>query len=117
MANDKKTIGIVKESAAALASLANAGHFESELDAAKFAMALAIRQNVPAGSTEGADTKWNVGSVDPDGSVRMLVEALYPGTEEPYRLIEHLINEGLRGLPATPDVWQLLQDELDGHRP
>ena len=117
MASDKKTIGIIRESAAALASLLNAGHFESELDAAKFAMALAIRQNVPAGSTEGADTKWNVGSVDSDGSLRLLIEALYPGAEEPYRLVEHLMNEGLRRLPATPDVWQLLRDEVGDRRP
>lgn len=108
MANDKRTIGITKENASALAALVTAGHFESEVDAAKFAMALAIREGVTSGVTEGADTKWNAGSVDPDGSLRTLLEALYPGTQEPYRLAEHLMNEGLRVLPPSPDVWKLL---------
>ena len=108
MANDKKTIGITKENASALAVLVDAGHFESELDAAKFAMAFAIREGITSGGTDGADTKWNAGSVDPDGSLRALVEACYPGTEEPYRLVEYLMNEGLRALPSMPDVWQLL---------
>lgn len=98
MATDKKTIGITKSNAATLAELAAAGHFASELDAAKFAMSYAIRRGTPAGATDGADTKWNVGSIDPDGSLRSLVEALYPDVPDPYRLVEHLMNEGIQAL-------------------
>jgi hypothetical protein len=101
MAIDKKTIGITKQNSAALARLVSAGSFGSELDAAKFGMAFAIKSGVLAGSTDGAETKWNVGSVDPDGSLRSLLEALFPSTMEPYRLAEHLMNEGIRGLDAT----------------
>jgi hypothetical protein len=103
MASDKKTIGITKANALALASLVEAGRFGSELDAAKFAMAFAINQGVPPGSTEGAETKWNAGSVDSDGSLRALLESLYPGTSEPYRLLEHLMNEGLKALAPSDD--------------
>lgn len=46
------------------------------------------------------------------GALRAVIEALYPDEVNPYRLVEHLINEGLRlldkgdGLP--PDVAGLL---------
>ena len=101
MASDKKTIGITRVNAAALGQIVNAGHFASELDAAKFAMAHAIQRGVASGNSDGAETKWNVGSVDPDGSMRSLLEALYPDTSEPYRLAEHLINEGITLLAPT----------------
>lgn len=112
MATDKKTIGITKANAAALAALVSAGRFGSELDAAKFAMAFAIKEGATAGSTDGAETKWNVGSVDPDGSMRSLLEALCPDSSEPYRLAEHLMNEGIRRLTtqlgATGDLYETL---------
>jgi hypothetical protein len=98
MASDKKTIGITKANAVPLADLVSAGRFGSELDAAKFAMAYAIKNGSRSGSTDGAETKWNVGSVDPDGSMRALLEALYPDAPEPYRLLEHLMNEGIKAL-------------------
>lgn len=100
MANDKKTVGITKANATALAELVTAGRFASELDAAKFAMAYAVKFGITRGNTEGAETKWNVGSIDPDGSVRSLVEALCPEASEPYRLAEHLMNEGIKMLSA-----------------
>lgn len=99
--NDKKTIGIAASNAAGLEALASRGRFGSELDAAKFAMAYAIRAGVPPGTTENAGTKWNVGSVDPDGSLRALIEALFPETGEPYRLAEHFMNEGTRLLSSS----------------
>jgi len=115
MPSDKKTIGITKANGPILTELVSEGRFGLELDAAKFAMAFAIREGVPAGNTDGAETKWNVGSVDPDGSMRGLLEALYPETTEPYRLIEHLMNEGLQGLKKDEgrpiDVYDALFSE------
>lgn len=101
MAADKKTIGINKTNAAALNTLVFSGRFGSELDAAKFAMAYAIKLGLPAGTSDGAETKWNVGSVDPDGSLRSLLEALFPAVSEPYRLAEYLMNEGLKHIGET----------------
>jgi hypothetical protein len=112
MASDKKTIGITKANATALLQLVAAGHFASELDAAKFAMAHAIKAGVHSGTAEGAETKWNVGSVDPDGSMRSLLEALFPDTDEPYRLAEHLMNEGVRLLTAKVSGSADLYDTL-----
>jgi hypothetical protein len=115
MASDKKTIGITKANAKLLMELVAAGHFGSELDAAKFAMAHAIKNGVKPGGTEGAETKWNVGSVDPDGSMRSLLEALFPEAAEPYRLAEHLMNEGLKILATkvggAADLYETLFTE------
>jgi hypothetical protein len=112
LGGDKRTIGITTANERSLGALIEAGNFGAELDAAKFAMAHAISRGAEAGATDGANTKWNVGTVDPDGSMRALVEAIYGEVSEPYRLIEHLINEGLRLLQATdatpPDVVGLL---------
>lgn len=105
---DKKTIGVTTSNERALAALASAGRFNTDIEAAKFAMAHAINQGIGRGTTEGAGTKWNMGSFDSDGSLKAIVEALHPEETNPYRLVEHLINEGLRlldkgdGLP--PDV-------------
>lgn len=112
MASDKKTIGVTKANAPVLAQLVSAGRFGSELDAAKFAMAYAIKAGLAAGTTDGAETKWNVGSVDPDGSLRSLIEALCPDAGEPYRLAEHLMNGGLRALAAKIGGGTDLYDTL-----
>jgi hypothetical protein len=102
-----------------LAALVSSGRFGSELDAAKFAMAYAIKSEVHSGSTEGAETTWNVGSVDPDGSLRSLLEALYPTVSEPYRLLEHLMNEGIKVLSSNsggnPDLYDTLFAGASGH--
>ncbi|WP_416050073.1 hypothetical protein [Cupriavidus basilensis] len=100
MAGDKRTIGITRANAAKLTELVSAGMFGSELDAAKFAMAFAIKAETRSGTSDGTETKWNVGSVDPDGSLRSLLEALYPHSTEPYRLAEYLMNEGIKELAS-----------------
>lgn len=108
MSSDKKTIGITASGERTLTDLVSSGHFASEMEAAKFAMAYAARLDAPPPHVDGAGTKWNVGTVDNDSSLRAVVEALYPDCDEPYRLVEQLMNEGLRlldggdGLP--PDV-------------
>lgn len=112
MSTDKKTIGITGANGGALAGLTQSGRFLSELDAAKFAMAYAIREGAAIGRTEGAETKWNVGSLDPDGSLAAMVEAFFPQVQEPYRQIEFLMNEGLKLLAPksghSPDVFSIL---------
>ncbi|RUV47628.1 hypothetical protein EOA88_39655, partial [Mesorhizobium sp. M5C.F.Ca.IN.020.14.1.1] len=58
---DKKTIGVTAGNERVLTALASAGRFNTDIDAAKFAMAHAIDQGVSRGTTDGAGTKWNVG--------------------------------------------------------
>lgn len=113
---DKRTIGITSRNERSLARLVQAGQFGAELDAAKFAMAYAMRAGVGVGSTEGAGTKWNVGTVDADGKLKALVESLYGELSEPYRLVEHLMNEGLGMLDTgdgiPPDVARMISPLL-----
>lgn len=110
--NDKKTIGVTSGNERILVSLAAEGLFSTDIEAAKFAMAHAIEMGVKRGTTEGAGTKWNVGSFDSDGALKAVVEALFPEEGQPYRLIEHLINEGLKlfdkGSTLPPDVAGIL---------
>ncbi len=111
MAEDKKTIGITRDNQAALTELLESGRFTSELDAAKFAMAFAISSDAGPGRAVGADTKWNVGSVDPEGTLSSIVCSFYPECDEPYRLLEHLINTGLAKLTEgekQPDPYKIM---------
>lgn len=118
MSTDKRTIGVTNDNERLLSDLVASGHFGSELEAAKFAMAVAVKRQTQIGSAEGVGTKWNVGTVDPDGSLKSVIEALYPAAPEPYRLIEYLINEGLKQLGSAdglpPDVVGVLFDPARG---
>lgn len=113
MTNDKKTIGISTANAKHLADLVSRGRFATELDAAKFAMAHAISVGTAPRASESTETKWNVGSVDPDGTLRSILEALYPDTAEPYRLAEYLMNHGIELLSqSTSDPYALLSSAM-----
>ena len=114
---DKRTIGITSANERVLLVLVSEGLFASEVEAAKFAMAHAIKAGTGRGTTEGAGTKWNVGSVDSDGALKAIVEALFPEERQSYRLVEHLMNEGLRLLDRddglSPDVAGMLDSSED----
>ena len=114
-ANDKKTVGVTRKGARVLADLMKAEHFATEVDAAKFAMAVAIKAGVSRGVAEGADTKWNVGTVDQDQSLRLVIASLFDEVAEPYRLVEYLMDKGFelldRGPGIPPDVYSLMFDD------
>jgi hypothetical protein len=98
--DDKKTIGVTDRGAPVLDTMVRDGRFGDAIDAAKFAMGVAIRGGIGQGvanpSVEGSGTKWNVGSFDPSNDLQTLLVALYPEVQTPYRLLEYLIDEGLR---------------------
>jgi hypothetical protein len=94
---DKNTIGVTAKNAVVLDDLVQDGKFADQMQAARFAMSVAIEDGVGPGSVEGATTKWNVGSFDQDGEVATLLRALYPD-EPPYRMLEYLIDSGLTRL-------------------
>ena len=97
MAEDKRTIGVTEAADGVLAVMVEQGHFSDAIDAAKFAMALAISSQANAAdlTVDGTTTKWNVGSFDPDSQLHSLLGALYPDVDHPYRLLEFLIDDGL----------------------
>jgi hypothetical protein len=52
--------------------------FKRDMDAAKFAFALAVNRNCEPTQIEGAGTIWNVGSFDEGGDIKALIQNLFP---------------------------------------
>jgi len=96
MERDRESIGLNSETQAILAELEGRGWFLEGQDVARFCMAYAIRAKVPEGATPGTETRWAAGNFDKTGEIRALLAALYPTCQTPVRLMEHLVNEGLR---------------------
>lgn len=68
-------------------------------------------QRTLRGVTEGASAEWNVGTLDPDQSLRAIIEEIFPDISVPCRLIQFYMNEGLPIVSAdgnSPDVLALL---------
>jgi hypothetical protein len=103
MIEDKKTIGLTPENRSVMDRIMEIGFFRDQKDAAMFAMAYAIGQATRPGNSEGAGTIWNVGSLDPDGEIRILIGNLFPDTSTPYRLLEFFVNAGLTQLGERMD--------------
>ena len=95
MATDKNTIGVTTKAQKVLDQMAETGVFPDQMDAAKFAMSIAIRRGAKPAEVPGAGTKWNVGSFDPDNELRNLIPIIFPNVKGPYRAIESLIDSGL----------------------
>ena len=92
---DKNTIGVTPKAQKILDQMSQDKPFADQMDAAKFAMSIAIRRAAKPGEVTGAGTKWNVGSFDPDGELRNLLPIIYPDLKTPYRALESLIDSGL----------------------
>ncbi|TWW08874.1 hypothetical protein E3A20_19950 [Planctomyces bekefii] len=93
--NDKKTIGLTPAGETAMEQLMAQGCFKDMIDAAKFAMAIAIREGDAPLPVEGANTIWNVGSFDSDGQIKQILPVLFAGCDSSYRAAESLIDQGL----------------------
>lgn len=100
MERDRKSIGLTVETQAILADIEARGWFLEGQDIARFCMAYAIRAKIPEGVTTGTETRWALGNFDETGEIRTLLAALYPTCGTPVRLMEHLVNEGLRMVAA-----------------
>jgi len=94
VSNDRTTIGLTSENKEVMQEVVP--YFNEQMDAAKFAMALAIEENRDFDRAENVETVWNTGSFDPDGEFRDLIKALYPDIDQPYLALECFINQGFR---------------------
>jgi len=119
MAEDKKTIGLTESNKKIMDQLVEKAGFKRDMDAAKFAFALAVNRGKEPGSVEGAGTIWNVGSFDEGGDLKALVQNLFPNADAPYRALESLMNTGFALLAdemkANPGlrVENLLKNDAD----
>jgi hypothetical protein len=98
--DDRGTIGLTPENQQVLAQIEETGWFLEGQDVARLCFAVAVRARVPDGTTSGTDTRWAAGNFDKTGEIRALLAALYPQCKTPVRLMEHLVNEGLRMVSA-----------------
>jgi hypothetical protein len=100
MERDRDTIGLTAETQAILADLEARGWFLEGQDAARFCLAYAVRGRVAEGATTGTETRWAAGNFDRTGEIRAVLSAIYPECKTPVRLMEHLVNEGLKMVAA-----------------
>lgn len=94
MAEDKKTIGLTDANKVIMDQVVERAGFKQDMDAARFAFALAVHRGCTPAPIEGAGTIWNVGSFDDGGDLRALIQNLFPGVDAPYRALESLMNAG-----------------------
>jgi hypothetical protein len=92
---DKNTIGVTPKAQKILDQMSEGGAFADQMDAAKFAISIAIRRGAKPGEVTGAGTKWNVGSFDTDKQLSNLISIIFPNITTQYRAIESLIDSGL----------------------
>jgi hypothetical protein len=100
MAEDKKTIGLTEANKAIMDQVVEKAGFKRDMDAAKFAFALAVNRGSEPGQLEGVGTIWNVGSFDEGGDLKGLIQNLFPNADAPYRALESLMNTGFGLLAA-----------------
>ena len=102
---DRKQIGLTDHGKAAIALLTDQlGWFDQAQAAGRFALAYAIRADVEPGKTEApVETRWSPDLFDPSGEIRAVLRAMYPHTRMPIRLMEYLIDVGLRHIAAEID--------------
>jgi hypothetical protein len=96
MERDRESIGLTQECQAILGEIEEKGWFLDGQDIARFCMSYAIRAKVSEGTTTGTETRWAAGNFDKTGEIRGLLASLYPACQTPVRLMEHLVNEGLK---------------------
>jgi hypothetical protein len=94
---DRESIGLTVESIATVERLVDdLEWFAESQDAARLALAYAIRAGVAEGTASSTETRWSAGLFDRTGELRATVLGLYPTCGTPVRQMEFLVNEGLR---------------------
>src|SRR5690349_13150219 len=113
---DQNTIGLSPAAAANLESLMESSWFDSELDACRVAMAIALSRNefAPKSELVSLKTKYNIGTYDRDNQVRQLLSMSgVPQGLGVYEYAERLIHSGLRILAEELSVeGALLADSI-----
>ena len=102
---DRRQIGLTDHGKVAVAQLTDKlGWFDEAQAVGRFALAYAIRAGIePSHTEESVETRWSPDLFDPSGEIRSLLRAIYPDSTMPIRLMEYLIDEGLRRIVAKID--------------
>ena len=91
------TVGLTPAGSEALAKVIATKWFATEMDAYKVAIAVALRSEINVDQPlVGATTKFNIGSLDPDGRLVALIESVLGSQAgDPGALAERLADQGL----------------------
>ena len=100
---DKEQIGLTPAGNAIMERVLATGFFAGKNDVARLAAALAMDGGESATGVKGADTTWHTKGLDSAGELHIAVLLTYPGTTEPYRVLEGLIDAGLRRIEQHLD--------------
>ena len=96
------TVGLTPAGSEALTKVMSTKWFATEMDAYKVAIAVALRSEINVDQPlVGVTTKFNMGSLDPDGKLVALIESVFGARAgDPGVLAERLAEQGL-GIIAT----------------
>lgn len=102
---DRKQIGLTDKGKATVSRLTDdLGWFDEAQAAGRFALAYAVRAGVEPGRVNvPVETRWSPDLFDPTGEIRRLLRTLYVDTVMPVRLMEYMIDEGLRRIALRLD--------------
>ncbi len=112
---DLINIGLSEAGNDKLDRLKEMGYFAEKIDGYRFAVSLALAQGVIPPEIVKRTTFLNVGSLDPDQTLRQAVEALLAGQLEgttPYRLIERLADWGVTELYRQAEQGEINFDQM-----
>ena len=104
------TIGLSDSAHEKLKWLREEQHFRDLLDGYRFAIGLALAQGVEPPDIEKRTTIFNVGTVDPDQSLKLSIKALMGDRVEKtsvYRMAERLAEWGINELASQAKVGSI----------
>lgn len=118
-AKDKAQPGLTAEAREQLEEITNRGGFNDMQDAYRLATAIALAEQLtPADPSASRTTYLNIGSLDPDGSLRNAVLAIRDDHDDrPVALIERLAEAGIARLHAHMEGGKSLRELLAAYTP
>jgi hypothetical protein len=118
-AKDKAQPALTAEAREQLEEIAKRGGFNDMQDAYRLATAVALAEKLdPADASASRTTYLNIGSLDPDGSLRNAVLAIrHDHDDRPVALIERLAEAGIARLHAHMEDGKSLRELLAAYTP
>lgn len=104
------TIGLSESAHGKLKRLQEDGYFRELLDGYRFAIGLALAQGVQAPDVQKRTTIFNVGTVDPDQSLKRSIEALlgsHVRDASIYKMAERLAEWGVNELASLAEAGSI----------
>jgi hypothetical protein len=118
-AKDKVQPGLTAEAREQLEDVTTRGGFNDMQDAYRLATAIALAEQLPPADASASRTTYlNIGSLDPDGSLRNAVLRIRDDHDDrPVALIERLAEAGVARLHAHMEDGKSLRELLAAYTP